>query len=676
MGQGKTELNKTSMLFRPAMVSWLIGSALSGLTCPAYAAEIDRFSLSPEQLFSATVMSVSKTSEKLMDAPAAIYVLTGDDIMRLGATSVPEALRVVPGVNVARVNSSGWAVSVRGFNSTLANKLLVLIDGREVYDPLYSGVYWDIQDMALEDIERIEVIRGPGASLWGANAVNGVINIITKSSADTQGGLVSALAGNQDRAITTGRYGGKFGENGSWRVYGKYLNRDDEKTVTGMNARDGWEEGRGGFRADFKGTGEHRDEFTVQGDVYNSNTGQWRLASFLSAPFTRLQTEDINAHGGNILGRWTRNFTDDSKLIVQSYVDFSARDQLLIRDERRSFDLDAQYELPQFDRHKVIAGGRYRLSDDTLSQTTPTVSFTSPDRTDQLFSAFVQDKITLEEKTWYLTLGSKFEHNDYTGFEIQPNARLQWHPDEEQMVWASVSRAVRTPSRLERDLTIAQLTGAFSFSFNTIGDRQFDSEELIAYELGYRRQITPKLSLDVAAFYNDYDNLSTLTLTSFDLSLPAPLFLNYTYGNQTAGEAYGVETTANWRALESLNLSASHSLLVLALHNPDSLALNPAQPETQSPKYQANLRASWDIIQDVSYDTTLYYVSALSDFQTSSHVRMDMRLGWRITDGLQFDLVGQDLFDPSHREFTSPTDTHVLATDIGRSIYGKLTWRF
>ena len=243
--------------------------------CACAAEEIDNFELSPEQLFSATVTSVSKTSEKLMDAPAAVYVLTNEDIMRSGATSIPEALRLVPGVQVARVNANSWAISIRGFNGTLDNKLLVLIDGRTVYDPLFSGVYWDIQDTVLEDIDRIEVIRGPGAALWGANAVNGVINIITKKAQDTQGNLASATVGNQD-GIVEERYGGKLGDNGYYRAYAKYLTRGDEQTLTGTDAHDAQEESRGGFRADWKGNGDAKDDFTLQGDLYDSGASQYR----------------------------------------------------------------------------------------------------------------------------------------------------------------------------------------------------------------------------------------------------------------------------------------------------------------------------------------------------------------------------------------------------------------
>lgn len=645
---------------------------------------VDNFELSPEQLFDATVISASKTSEKLMDAPAAVYVLSNEDIMRSGATSIPEALRLVPGVQVARVNANSWAIGIRGFNGTLDNKLLVLIDGRTVYDPLFSGVYWDIQDTMLEDIDRIEVIRGPGAALWGANAVNGVINIITKKAADTQGNLASATVGTQD-GIAEERYGGKLGDNGYYRAYAKYLTRDDEQTLSGTDAHDAQEENRGGFRADWNGTGDAKDDFTLQGDAYSSGASQFRITSAFAAPYSPLALEDLDAHGGNVLGRWNRTLSDDSKFTLQSYADYTYRDQLLLKDQRETFDVDAQYELPSLGSHKIILGGGYRYSNDTLTGT-PLLTFTNIGEQTQLFSSFIQDKITLEPKTWFLTLGSKFEHNDYTGFEVEPDARLQWSPDEKDMVWTSVSRAVRTPSRLEEDLHIIQGTGPFGMtgilaSIDTIPNPALESEQVIAYELGYRRQWTPKVSSDIATFYNAYHGLSTYNLAAKSIFIEGfdptraeePLIPQGT----AWAETYGVETSVNWRALDTLNVSASHSLLEMAVHDLTSGAASEQEIEKQSPKYQANLRVSWDITPKVSYDTTLYYVSALSDYLVESHTRLDMRLGWRIIDGLEFDLVGQDLLDPHTHEFLLPATTpSVVPSEINRSVYGKLTWRF
>lgn len=633
----------------------------------------DSFELSPEQLFNATVISVSKTPEKIMDAPAAIFVLTNEDIMRSGATSIPEALRLVPGVQVAQVNANSWAISVRGFNSTLSNKLLVLIDGREVYDPLFSGVYWDVQDTVLEDIDRIEVVRGPGGTLWGDNAVDGVINIITKKASETQGSLTSVTGGNHED-IAEQRYGGVISDNGFYRAYAKYTDRGNEETITGQNDHDGWTEGHGGFRADWDKIGIHDDSMTVQGDVYRSDAGQLRFLPNLTTGENPLTDEEIAAQGGNLLERWTRTYADDSKLTVQSYIDSTYRDQLLIKDQRTSIDLDTQYELPEMTRQKFIVGAHYRYSDDELTGT-PDVTVMDGRDHDQIIDGFVQDKITLEPKTWFLTLGSKFEYNTFSGSNVQPNARLQWHPDEDQMVWAAASRAVRTPSVVEQEIRIVQTALAPSFPLNTLPNPDLYSEGLTAYELGYRRQITPDVSADIATFYNIYDELSTTTLNSFHF-LP-PFFLNYAPENSTNGETHGIESTLDWHALDNLRFSASGSFLTMKLRGPPSpTALGADAADTQSPNFQGNLRAQWDVTENVSFDTILYRTSALSGFLVPSYTRLDMRLGWRIADGLEFDLIGQNLFDPEHQEFTSPSDGHVLPVDIGTSVLGKITCRF
>lgn len=631
-------------------------------TCAASAAEnIDSFELSPEQLFSATVMSVSKTPEKLMDAPAAIYVLSNEDIMRSGATSIAEALRLVPGVQVARTHAGGWAVTVRGFaNSGLGNKLLVLMDGREVYDQLFSGVYWDVQDTALEDIERIEVIRGPGATLWGANAVNGVINIITKNAKDTQGALISAVAGNQDRAITTGRYGGKIGDNIYYRAYAKYLNRDEERLENGLGAHDPQQAYRTGFRSDWKGNGD-KDSFTVQGDMVRSDDGQYRIS-----PDLLLATEHIHATGWNLLGRWQRELAEDSRLSIQSYIDYTYRDQLLIADQRTNYDLDMQYELPSYGRHKMIIGGKYRLSSDRISETT-FITTNDISRNDQLFSGFFQDKITLAPE-WFLTLGSKFEHNDYSGFETQPSARLQWHIDDDKMAWASVARAVRTPSQIEQDFTIKYLE-AFGITFlGLVPNQDFGSEKLTAYELGYRQQLSPSLTLDVSGFYNDYNKLSSV------VTLPSgPFIANIRYTNDATAESYGGEIALDWRASNKLKFSTSYSLLDLQVHGPEN-GVDAEVAEGQSPQQQFNIRSQWNILSNLSLDNTLYYVDSLPDFHVKNYWRLDANLGWKINGNMQFNLVGQNLLSGTHTEFAPGSFTPTAK--IEPSVYGKITWKY
>jgi iron complex outermembrane receptor protein len=652
----------------------IVGFCTAGAVPVAVAAEeIDPFSLSPEQLFDATVSSVSKSDERLRDAAAAIYVLTNEDIMRSGATSIPEVLRLVPGVQVARSNNSSWAISVRGLNSAIANKLLVLIDGREVYDALFSGVYWDIQDTALEDIERIEVIRGPGATLWGANAVNGVINIITKSAAHTQGALVSVVGGNQDRALVTGRFGAAAGDGAHWRVYGKYLDRAAQETLSGADAEDEWRAWRGGFRADWDADAGG-DSFTLQGDIYDSRSGKIGSVPQLTAPYSVTVEQSITAQGGNLLGRWNRDLNNGSSLAVQAYVDLTSRQQSALDNDRKVFDAEIQYDLPAWGAHDLIAGAHYRYSNEKLTAS-PIVTFDEATRRDQLISGFVQDKITLDPARWFLTLGTKVEHNDYSGFEIQPSARLQWL-DDGQMAWGSISRAVRTPSLLEHDLDIIAAVlppGPPLFvpiSYELVPSKNFDSEELVAYELGYRRQWAPGLLMDASTFYNDYDKLATYTLVPGHFASP-PLHyvVPFVTTNMTRGHTYGFELVFNWRAEDNLNFSAAYGFLEIAMHGP----LGAKAAEGQSPQQQFNVRAQWDVSDKLAFDTTLYYVDALPAFGIDAHWRVDTRLGWRVTDALQFEIVGQDLFDDTHREFGAANSPS--STEIERGVYGRLTWR-
>jgi iron complex outermembrane recepter protein len=663
-------------MIRSCSKSFILAASASLSAAPAVAQEeVDPFALSPEQLFGAEVISASRSAESVWEAPAAIFVVTGADIERAGATSIPEALRLVPGVDVARINSSGWAVSVRGFNAALSNKLLVLIDGRETYDQLFSGVYWDVQDTAIEDIERIEVIRGPGASLWGANAVNGVINIITRRARDTQGLMASAIAGDVEHAGVTVRYGGALGETTHWRIYGRAFERGAQQTLAGEDDNSDWRAWRGGFRLDTDLSA--RDALTVQGDLYRSRTGQIRQTSSLSAPFTAIEQETITAEGGNILARWTREMDGEARLTTQAYLDVTRRDQRTLEDRRTTFDLDIQYEFPTLGQHDIIAGVRYRNSTDEI---TPTEIIRSEENThrSQLLSAFIQDQLTLAPD-WRLTLGSKFDENDYTGLEVQPNVRLQWM-GERQMAWASVSRAIRSPSELDREFDILLAAGppfpmsTLPLTIELLPSPDFESEEAVAYELGYRRQLSPALDLDVALFRTDYDGLATLTPLAFQVAADPPrlILIPIITTNATSAIAQGGEIVLDWRVRENLKLVFTYSYLDLDLDAPAG-AIDGEIAEGQSPSNQANLRLQWDATSRLAVDATLYYVDELPAYAIDDYVRADLRLGYRLTDALHFDLVGQNLFDDWHREFTAPGDAN--AAEIGRSVFGRLTWR-
>src|SRR5688572_15258115 len=440
---------------------WAAALAGVGFLLPGFAAEPAAPSpgngimdMDLESLMKIEVTSVSKRPEKLSDAAAAIYVISNEEIRRSGVTSIPEALRLAPGLEVARQDSHTWAISSRGFNDEFANQLLVLIDGRSVYTPLFAGVYWDVQDLPLEDINRIEVIRGPGASLWGANAVNGVINITTRRAKDTQGLLISAGAGNEERGFGTIRYGGKIGEQAHFRVYGKYLNRDDSGLTNGLSANDSWSMWRGGMRLDWEPS--HNNLLTLQGDIYTGELNQTVTVPSLSAPPSEELREKVGVSGGNVLGRWSHQFSDTSELSLKAYYDRTERDRVVFDETRDIFDLDLQHRFQLGDRHDFVVGLGYNITSDDLDNRFA-VSFDPTHRTASLYSAFVQDEIELVRDRLRLTMGTKIEHNDYTGWEVQPNARLSWSITKRQTAWFAASRAISTPSRAEDDIRINRL---------------------------------------------------------------------------------------------------------------------------------------------------------------------------------------------------------------------------
>lgn len=639
---------------------------------------VDLTELGLEELMQLEVTSVSKKEQRLLEAPAAIYVITQEDIRRSGATSIPEALRMVPGVQVARIDSARWAISARGFNQEFANKLQVLIDGRSVYSPLFSGVYWDMQDLMLEDIDRIEVIRGPGATLWGANAVNGVINIISKNAKDTQGGLISAGGGTEERGFGGIRYGGMLGNNIFYRVYLKYFDRDSFfDPFVGRAGNDDWEMLRGGFRLDWDASS--RDRLTVQGDLYGGAVGSTLTGPTLSPPFQRTVSRDTDLLGGNILARWSRIFSQRSSLRLQLYYDHTEPPDPNLRESRDTVDLDWQHSFPLGNRHQILWGLGYRLTTDSLENSF-LISLKSSHRSQQLFNSFVQDEIMLIDKRLYVTLGTKLEHNDHTGVEVQPSGRLLWTPHQRHAIWAALSRAVRTPSRIEDDFTfnVAVFPGQEGLTVSSlVGNRHAVSEELIAYELGYRLQPLESLFLDFATFYNVYDHLSSLEplAPSFNPGPPPFLRLAQRFNNKAHGETYGIEVAANWTVTPWWKLGAGYTWFDSRLHSdsskPDMIV---AQDEGNDPHNQLNFRSYINLPWRVEFDTMLSYVDNLPNLRVPSYFRLDLRLGWRATDKLDFSLVGQNLIANRHLEFGTLSGFHV--TEVERGMYGKVTWKF
>jgi iron complex outermembrane recepter protein len=667
--------------------------------------------LSLEQLLSSTisVSSVARRPGSVQQSPAAVTIITGEDIRRSGNTNIAEALRLVPGIHVAKVDSHEWAISARGFNDLFANKLLVMMDGRSVYTSVFSGTFWDAQDTMMEDVDRIEVIRGPGASLWGANAVNGVINVLTKKASNTQGWLVSSGIGNEERGFGGIRYGGKIAEHVHYRIYGKYVKRDDSavfgtgfpKTLitievpggggsvgSGASAptetHDAWEMLRGGFRLDWSPVTE--DLVTVQGDIYGMDEHQLyqRVTPLTFGTFYEPVTD--TAFGGNVLTRWTHTFSNSSEFILQAYYDRTDRDMAVLGERRDAFDIDFQHQLSLGNRHTLVWGGGYRVLSDRF-RTSIEVGLDPRARKTDLFGAFVQDEIALVKNKLALTLGSRFERNDFTGFEAQPNTRLLWTPDKRTTLWTSVSRAVRTPSRAENDFRVnfpgvardVIAPGFPAITIGILGNRELGPENLTAYEAGYRAQFTDQLGAEVNVFYNRYDNLRTFASINPDLDLSkSPLELNTTLENGATGETYGGEISANLRVNQRWRLRADYSHLRTAVRSTSNVNLGSLGSESAvgtNPRHQAALRSWMDLPRAFELDATLRHVSALPLIEVPAYTELDLRVGWRMTHHVEFSLVGHNLLDRAHPEF-KPSFFGTQATQVQRGVHGKVTIRF
>lgn len=605
--------------------------------------------LSLEELMEIDVTSVSKRTEPLSRAAAAITVLTREDIRRSGVTSLPEALRLVNSLQVARQDARNWGITARGFNITTANKLLVLIDGRSIYTPLFSGVFWDVQDTLLEDVERIEIIRGPGATLWGANAVNGVINIITRSAADTQGGLLSLVGGDEERAVVGARYGGALGESGHYRAYARHTDRDALVFPDGRDAQDPYRFSQGGFRADWGAASASGDSFTLQGDLYDGRIDE----------AIRDETE---VDGGNLLGRWSRTLAGGSELTVQAYFDRTHRlIPGLFEEDRDTWDLEIQHNVKTGGRHHVVWGAGYRTTRDRVGNS-PAVGFFPDSRTVDLANLFAQDEVSLLDDRLRLTVGSKLEHHESTGFELQPSVRLAWTPDERQTLWGAVSRAVRAPTRLDEDVVYFQPNGSDLLR----GSRDFDSEKLIAYELGWRSRLSPTVSLDVATFYHDYDDLRSQERSPGG-GLPIVL------ANELEGETYGVELRGHYDPLEWWRVQVAYAYLGKDLRlDPGSTDPTGGLAEGNDPRHRATLRSMIDLPRRTELDLWLRYVDELPSPLVPSYTELDLRIGWRPTDRLDLSLIGRNLLHDSHPELGPAA----IREEVERSFHGRVLWRF
>jgi len=634
----------------------------------------DLTQLSLEELTGIEVTSVSKAEEPQAGAAAAVAVITNEDIRRTGVTSLPEALRLVPGLQVGRVSSSSWAVSSRGFSSVNSAKLLVLTDTRSLYTPLFSGVFWDVQDLLLADVDRIEVIRGPGAALWGSNAVNGVINVTTKSAKDTHGLYFEAGGGTYERGFGAVRYGDQIGERFHYRVFAHYFNRAAGYNPTGPES-DNWWLGHIGFRSDFEPTSG--DTLTVQGDLYRANMGQVKPSvSVLGRPGPQGRLV-IRADGGNVLGRWRHALTTDSDFELRIYYDHTYRNDPTFLDELQTIDVDLQHHFRLPLRQEILWGASYRLMADH-NEGKGLFELRPPESTDHVISGFIQDRIAILESL-RLTLGTKLEHNDFSGFEIQPNGRIAWDVLADHTVWVAVSRAVRVPTRLERDVFITVSQTAQS-ALRLLGNKDFGSEKLLAYELGYRWHPASILFVDIAAFYNRYHGLASLELgmAYFDSQegrTIIPLFNQ----NLTDGSAKGVEVAVTVTPVPIWRLSMSYSNLVLDV-DPRGQDINRGQLlEGASPRHQVRVQSFLDLPARFQLDGFFRYVSSLPSSPEApvgvqaeaapAYATFDLRLSWLGWKPVEISVVGQSLDQAHHPEFPG-------GTQVARSVYAKVAGRF
>ena len=644
--------------------------------------ESDLGRLDLEELGKIKVTSVSRQDSTVRQSAAAITVITPEMIRRSGATTIPELFRMVPGMDVGRIDANKWAVSSRGFNDRFVGKQLVQIDGRTLYNPINAGMYWDAADYTLEDIERVEVIRGPGASLWGANGVNGVINIITKSAKDTQGGLLGAGGGTEERGFGGFRYGSKLAEDAYYRVYGKGFARDSASAADG-DPNDGWISARGGFRLDWPVRG--MNGFTLQGDYFRNVTGRRDERPVTNAaPFKYTNIEDEVTTGGNVLGRWNREVSGDSRWALQVYWDRFERHSTrkLFAFDINTLDVDFQHQWQARERWRLVYGGGYRLNNLGFFGSEADKGFAigpmKISRNTQLFAAFVNNEFTLVENRLVLTLGSRFEHNDFTGFEVQPTGRLLWTPTERQSAWLAVSRAVKTPSLLENDIEVGTLPSAGPVFARILPNQGLGAEEMLAFELGYRFQPVDRLSLDTAFFYNDYRNLNAGVAAKTYTNSSGTVILPITRFNRMSGDSQGVEVGANWQAAESWRLHGAYSLLKLHLHRGAGVAAGAEAIEGQSPQQQVYLQSAWNFGRAWELDLIGRYVDGLPGFspRVSSYVSLDARLAWRVRPNLDLEVVGQNLLESRHAEMGTSTLIRSPRVELQRGVYGKVTWRF
>lgn len=640
-----------------------------------FSGSYDLSQASLEDLMKIPVTSVSKKEQKLSKVPAAVFVITQEDIRRSGATNIPDLLRLAPGVDVARVDANRWAISIRGFSDQHANKVLVLVDGMSVYDPTVTGVFWDMVDVPLEDIDRIEIIRGPGSTMWGANAVNGVINIITKKASATRGGLISAGAGNEDQAQGLVQYGGDMGQEVSYRVFGKYFDVANAVFPDGQQAADGWQGGHAGFRADWDLTPE--DGLTVEGDFLRADESQTLTTMFYNTlPLLETYNNAIRSTVGDALARWTHTLANGSQMSLQLYERYCGRLDQGFSNGQNTVDLDFQHHIRAGQRNDIMWGLGGRLIN-VQYNSGYAVTIVPAHRLDHLLSGFFQDELRLTNSLSF-TIGSKLEQNSFTGFEYEPSAQLVWTPTSRQTLWLSAARAIRQPSPIDVGLetdVASVLAGATFGVIETIGNPDIRDEQLREVELGYRVEPAKRVSLDFAGFAGLYRDLESLApqpaYVAFQNGVPY-LVIPEMFVNRDGALTYGAEFFGSWKVTNRWRIGPGYSYFHMNLRG-DADTINTVPGV--SPDHQFQIRSELDLPHRLEWDSTLEYVDKLPAGDIPAYARLDSRVGWRAGENVELSLVGQNLLSPRHAEFA---DFYypVHHTLVERSVFGKVTWRF
>jgi iron complex outermembrane receptor protein len=650
-----------------AVLLLLLTSAAPAAAQVLVAHDLKRLTL--EELMLVEVATALRVPEPVMTMPAAVAVITEDEIRRSGATSLPEVLRLAPGVHVARIDAARYAIGIRGFGDRLSRSMLVLMDGRAVYSPLFAGTYWEVQETLLEDVERIEIVRGPGGTLWGANAVNGIINIVTKRAEDTQGVLGVATIGTDLQGPIGIRYGGRAGSRGHYRVYAKGVDRDAQVHAAGP-AFGTLGIVQGGFRADWSLARER--SLTVQGDAYAAELAQRYDRPLTGAPFEETIVREAPLYGGNALARLAGPLFGGA-FQLQTYYDRTRRDERPVAETRDTFDVDFQHRRA-LGRHQLVWGAGYRVSRGRITAVEPS-RFSPPERTDHLFTAFAQNDLVIAPDRLRLIGGAKLEHNAYTGFELQPAARLLWTPAPAHAAWLAATHAVRTPSRVETDYGTTSLVSPETPTFVRLQPNpDFEAETLTAYEAGYRVRPVPSLFVSTALFFNHHDEtLSTELGTPFVEGSPARLILPVTFRNGVHGNSHGVEVAADWRPAPWWRWTADYAFLRVQMTR-DAGSTDVSQEgryERLAPRHQAQVGTSIDLPRRVFLDWRLRYVSELRLGPVPAYATSNVRVAWQPVPRLEIAVVGQNLHEPRHLEWPSDGPGVFLR----RRAYVGLTWR-